>query len=139
MSFFSSKSTSTSGDIIGIASFFDFLCAVFSRIAYTEDPMPLFLISGVFRIIPKPLLMPLSKITNISQLNQYEEIIFNLRTTSSSVLLEASSTLPTMKSLGVPYALPNGIFTNWPTMKNCGRVPVAPIVKTWVRAAVVAS
>ena len=80
MSFFSSKSTSTSGDIIGIASFFDFLCAVFSRIAYTEDPMPLFLISGVFRIIPKPLLMPLSKITNISQLNQPEEMIFNLRT-----------------------------------------------------------
>jgi len=83
MSFFSSKSASTSGDIIGLGSFFDFLCAVFSRIAYTEDPMPLFLISGVFRIIPRQLLMPLSKITNISQLNQDEEMIFNLRTNPS--------------------------------------------------------
>ena len=72
-------------DLTGLASFFDFLCAVFSRIAYTEDPMPLFLISGVFRIISKDLLVPLSKITNISQLNQDEDILFNLRSPNNTI------------------------------------------------------
>jgi hypothetical protein len=52
MGFFSSKSTPTE-DLTGLASFFDFLCAVFSRIAYSEAPMPLFLLSGVFRILPQ--------------------------------------------------------------------------------------
>ena len=67
-------------DLTGLASFFDFLCAVFSRIAYTEDPMPLFLISGVFRIISKDLLVPLSKISNITnELNYtvHENYSFN--------------------------------------------------------------
>jgi hypothetical protein len=72
-------------DLTGLASFFDFLCAVFSRIAYTEDPIPLFLISGVFRIIPKDLLVPLSKITNISQLNQDEDILFNLSSPNNTI------------------------------------------------------
>ena len=72
-------------DLTGLASFFDFLCAVFSRIAYTEDPMPLFLISGVFRIISKDLLVPLSKISNISLLNQDEDILFNLSSPNNTI------------------------------------------------------
>ena len=72
-------------DLTGLASFFDFLCAVFSRIAYTEDPMPLFLISGVFRIISKDLLVPLSKISNISQLNQDEDTLFNLSRPNNTI------------------------------------------------------
>jgi hypothetical protein len=40
----------TDADTVGLDNFFDFICAVFSRIAYTEDPMPLFLISGVYGI-----------------------------------------------------------------------------------------
>ena len=84
MGFFSSKSTSTE-DLTGLASFFDFLCAVFSRIAYSEAPMPLFLLSGVFRILPQELLVPLSKITNISQLNQDEEVLFNLNDPNNTI------------------------------------------------------
>jgi hypothetical protein len=83
MPFFSSKSATE--DLTGLASFFDFLCAVFSRIAYAEAPMPLFLISGVFRIIPKELLVPLSNITNISQLNQDEELLFNLNSPDNKI------------------------------------------------------
>jgi hypothetical protein len=84
MGFFSSKSTPKE-DLTGLASFFDFLCAVFSRIAYSEAPMPLFLLSGVFKIIPQELLKPLSKITNISQLNQDEEVLFNLNDTNNTI------------------------------------------------------
>ena len=43
--------TTTTQDSIGNANFFDFLCAVFSRIAYTEAPLSLFLITGVCNII----------------------------------------------------------------------------------------
>ena len=78
MPFFSSSNKSTDGDIIGIACFFDFLCAVLSRIAYTEAPMPLFLLSGVFQIIPKEILVPLSKIKNIADLNKEEDLLFDL-------------------------------------------------------------
>lgn len=63
-------------DIIGLVSFFDFLCAVISRIAYTDAPLPLFLLSGVFRIIPPKLLEHLSKIKTID--NQDEESIYDL-------------------------------------------------------------
>ena len=83
MPFFSSKSTTE--DLTGLTSFFDFLCAVFSRIAYSEDPMPLFLLSGVFRIIPKELLVPLSTITIITQLNEDEEILFNLNSPTNNI------------------------------------------------------
>jgi len=76
MPFFSSKTIKH--DLIGIASFFDFLCAVFSRIAYSEVPMPLFLVSGVFRIIPKELLVPLGQITDIKELNKDEQDLFKL-------------------------------------------------------------
>ena len=83
MPFFSSKPVTD--DLTGLASFFDFLCAVFSRIAYAEAPMPLFLLSGVFRILPKELLVTLSKIQNISQLNEYEETLFNLNSPNNTI------------------------------------------------------
>lgn len=76
MPFFTSKPTTE--DLTGLASFFDFLCAVFSRISYTEAPMPLFLLSGVFRIIPKELLDALNQITNISELNGDEVLLQKL-------------------------------------------------------------
>lgn len=98
MSFFSSKPKITE-DLTGLASFFDFLCAVFSRISYAEAPIPLFLISGIFEkldpisgapipgsgIIPQSLLIPLSNITNISQLNQDEEVLFNLNSSNNTI------------------------------------------------------
>ncbi len=65
-------------DMIGFASFFDFLCAVFSRIAYADAPLPLFLISKVFDIIPAEIIDKLSKITDISKLNGPDEDIFDL-------------------------------------------------------------
>ena len=87
-------------DLTGLASFFDFLCAVFSRIAYTEDPMPLFLISGVFRIISKDLLVPLSKITNISQLNQDEDILFNLSSPNNTIPIRTYNGKKYVKFIG---------------------------------------
>jgi len=80
MSFFSSSKKNTSDPVeIGDASIFDFLCSTFSRIAYTEDPMPLFLVSGIFRIIPKEIFEALSKVKNINE--QYDEQkIFELTT-----------------------------------------------------------
>ena len=68
-------------DMIGFASFFDFLCAVFSRIAYADAPLPLFLISEVFDIIPVEITYKLSKIKDISKLNDPEEEIFDLNDT----------------------------------------------------------
>lgn len=59
---------SSSEDIIGSASFLDFMCVIFSRIAYTEDPLPIYLVSGVFRILPKELIISLSQITSITDL-----------------------------------------------------------------------
>ena len=38
-------------DYIGVASFFDFICAALSRIAYTEDPISCYLVKGLFKII----------------------------------------------------------------------------------------
>lgn len=61
---FKAISTSKTQDFVGLASFFDFLCAIFSRIAYTETPIQLFLLSGVFKIIPEELVMSLSKISD---------------------------------------------------------------------------
>ena len=71
MPFFSSKPVMD--DLTGLASFFDFLCAVFSRIAYSEAPMPLFLLSGVFRILPKELLKALNQISNITELSDVSD------------------------------------------------------------------
>lgn len=85
MPFFSSKPTSE--DLTGLSTFFDFLCAVFSRIAYSEVPMPLFLLSGVLRIIPKKLLLRLREITDISKLNQDEQDFFNLNDPSNELLI----------------------------------------------------
>jgi hypothetical protein len=95
-------------DLTGLASFFDFLCAVFSRIAYAEAPMPLFLMSGMFEklnesgqpipgtgIIPQSLLKALSKITNVSELNQDEKVLFNLD--------DAKNTIPTRTYNGKKY------------------------------------
>ena len=59
---------SSSVDLIGYASFMEFMCAIFSRIAYTEDPLPIYLVSGVFRILPKELIISLSQITSITEL-----------------------------------------------------------------------
>jgi len=59
---------SSSVDTIGSACFLDFMCAIFSRIAYTEDPLPIYLVSGVFRILPKELIISLSEITSITDL-----------------------------------------------------------------------
>ena len=78
MPFFSSKPVMD--DLTGLACFFDFLCAVFSRIAYSEAPMPLFLLSGVFRILPKDLLDTLSQITNITDLNGDDVLLKKLNT-----------------------------------------------------------
>lgn len=60
--------------------------------------MPLFLISGMFEklddsdvpipgsgIIPQSLLIPLRNITNISQLNQDEEVLFNLNSSNNTI------------------------------------------------------
>jgi len=49
---------------IGVSNFFDFLCCVFSRIDYVEDPLNIFLISGVFRILPDEIINSLSKISD---------------------------------------------------------------------------
>ena len=65
MPFFSSSSSTADG-VVGIASFFDFFCAVMSRIAYTEDPMPLFLVSGVLQIIPPEIIAGLATISDVN-------------------------------------------------------------------------
>ena len=66
-------------DLIGVSCFFDFLCAIFSRIAYEETPRPLYLLSRIFDdIIPKELIEALSKITNISELNDDKALLKNL-------------------------------------------------------------
>jgi hypothetical protein len=75
--------TSTTQDSIGNANFFDFLCAVFSRIAYTEAPLSLFLITGVCNIITQNVLEKFNvenpddvydedKIFNLSGNNPYQ-------------------------------------------------------------------
>ena len=92
MPFFSSKPTSE--DLTGLSTFFDFLCAVFSRIAYSEVPMPLFLLSGVLRIIPKKLLLRLREITDISKLNQDEQDFFNLNDPSNELLISTGEDDP---------------------------------------------
>jgi len=76
----SSSSPSQDG-VVGIASFFDFLCAVFSRIAYTEDPMPLFLVSGVLRIIPQEIITVLATISD-TKFKIDDDQLFNLNQNS---------------------------------------------------------
>lgn len=86
MSFFTSTKDKSANpnvvnsEIIGVASFFDFLCAVFSRIAYEETPRPLFLLSEVFNIIPAELIESLSNIKNISDLKNDSKVLLGLAT-----------------------------------------------------------
>jgi len=61
--------------IVGLSSFFDWLSAIISRIAYIEDPMTLFLLSGVFKIIPNSLLTCLQQITDIKDLENDDKIL----------------------------------------------------------------
>jgi hypothetical protein len=73
------NSPNLESDLIGLSCFFDFLCAVFSRIAYEETPRPLYLLSQIFSsIIPEELIIALSKITNISELNDDTALLTNL-------------------------------------------------------------
>jgi len=66
-------------DNTGLTNFFDFFCAVLSRIAYTDAPISLFLISAVLKSIPTPLITKLNTIDDISKLNDLdEETLFNL-------------------------------------------------------------
>lgn len=69
MSFSSRPPNKSSIEMIGLTCFFDFLCAVFSRIAYEETPRPLFLLSEVFNIIPDKLIKALGQIRDVIQLN----------------------------------------------------------------------
>jgi hypothetical protein len=72
------NSSNSESDLIGLSCFFDFLCAVFSRIAYEETPRPLYLLSQIFSsIIPEELIIALSKITNISELNDDTALLTN--------------------------------------------------------------
>jgi len=78
MTFFKNNETNTkilSEDLIGLSTFFDFLCAVFSRISYEEDPLSLFILSAIFRIIPKEILKPLSKVKSLKQLENDDIIL----------------------------------------------------------------
>jgi len=73
------NSSNSESDFIGLSCFFDFLCAVFSRIAYEETPRPLYLLSQIFSsIIPEELIIALSKITDISELNDDKVLLQNL-------------------------------------------------------------
>lgn len=76
-------------DFVGLTSFFDFLCAIFSRIAYTEAPIQLFLLSGVFRIIPEELIMSLGKISNTADLKDDDVLLQQLNA------LYPNNTIPT--------------------------------------------
>jgi len=81
MTFFKNNETNTkilSEDLIGLSTFFDFLCAVFSRISYEEDPLSLFILSAIFRIIPKEILKPLSKVKSLKQLENDDLKIISL-------------------------------------------------------------
>ena len=80
MSFLNKKNENEKEDIIGLSNFFDFLCAVFARVSYEEDPMPLFLLSAIFRIIPKEILIPLSKIRTLKQLENDDLILKDIKT-----------------------------------------------------------
>jgi hypothetical protein len=66
---------SSTDDIIGLSTFFDFLCAIFSRIAAEDDPLSLFLLSGVFRIIPHSILKALSNVSSLKQLENDDIIL----------------------------------------------------------------
>ena len=85
MGLFSSSNSNIDGTV-GIASFFDFLCAAFSRIAYTEDPMPLFLISGVLRIIPPEIIAGLATITD-ANFKIEDDRLFNLNANPNGLKL----------------------------------------------------
>jgi hypothetical protein len=60
-------------DDTGVTNFFDFLCAVFARIAYTDAPISLFLISSILEKIPPTIITALSTIQDISKLNDLDE------------------------------------------------------------------
>jgi len=68
-------------DKIGLATFFDFICAVFARIAYCDPPLQIFFLSAIFSdkggIIPQSLLKKLAKVKNIKELNS-DEMVFGL-------------------------------------------------------------
>jgi hypothetical protein len=82
-----SNDITENNDIIGLSSFLDFFCAVLSRIAYTEDPMPLYLVSGLFRIFPKDLIRKLSKVINLKDFEK-DDIIFGLNKKSEFPIRE---------------------------------------------------
>lgn len=79
MSFFklNNEIENKGNDLIGLSTFFDFLCAILSRIASEEDPMTLFILSGIFRIIPHEILKALAKIKSIKQLENDDIILKN--------------------------------------------------------------
>ena len=60
-------------DYIGVASFFDFICAALSRIAYTEDPISCYLVKGLFKIIPLKVKQALNELKSTEELNNFDE------------------------------------------------------------------
>lgn len=48
-----------------------------SRIAYTEDPMPLFLVSGVLQIIPPEIIAGLATISDVN-FKIEDDVLFDL-------------------------------------------------------------
>jgi hypothetical protein len=78
ISMFSSKPSTPVAVDIGMASIFDFFCAVLSRIAYTEDPLPLFLISQILdNIIPPEIIAGFAKISS-TNFNTDDDQLFDL-------------------------------------------------------------
>jgi len=67
-------------DKIGLATFFDFICAIFARLAYCEVPSQLFFLSAIFSdtdnggIIPQSMLKKLAKVKHIKELNSDEDV-----------------------------------------------------------------
>jgi len=84
LGFGSSTSTTTADGVVGIASFFDFFCSVFSRIAYVEDPLTLFLVSGVLRIIPQEIIAAMSTISD-ANFKIEDDVLFDLNANPSGL------------------------------------------------------
>ena len=61
-------------DLIGDATFFNFLCAVFSRIAYVEDPLTLFLCSDVINNIFTKKILEKFCVDNTADLNDDDKL-----------------------------------------------------------------
>jgi hypothetical protein len=73
-------------DYIGVASFFDFICAALSRIAYTEDPISYYLVKGLFKIIPLRVKQAISKLKSTEELKNFdEELKFGLNDQSNVI------------------------------------------------------